>query len=97
MQRLADVRRVPVLFEGCRALSVDCTIHFRDRRDTSCVLQRSILQCSIYRYLREHSVLYLIYVYTKNEQDALLPNQKRAFKRLADTIRNEWARKEHDG
>jgi hypothetical protein len=50
-----------------------------------------------YLYLREHSVLYLVYLYTKNEQDALLPNQKRAFRRLAERIRNEWAREEHDG
>ena len=43
-----------------------------------------------YLHLRSHGVIYLLFVYGKNEQDALTARQKRGLRAIVDTIKAEW-------
>lgn len=43
-----------------------------------------------YLYLPPHSVIYLLFVYSKDELDALNAAQKKVLKRIVESIRAEW-------
>jgi hypothetical protein len=43
-----------------------------------------------YLLLAEHAVIYLMFVYTKDEISALSTDQKKALKRIVDEIKFEW-------
>ena len=43
-----------------------------------------------YLYLPKPAVIYLIFVFTKDEIDTLSPNQKKQVRRLAQAIKHEW-------
>lgn len=43
-----------------------------------------------YLHLAAHGVIYLMFVYGKNEQDALSARQKRGLKTIVDAIKAEW-------
>jgi hypothetical protein len=43
-----------------------------------------------YLYLAEHAVIYLLFVYGKDEQSTLTAQQKRALKGVVDAIKDEW-------
>lgn len=43
-----------------------------------------------YLYLPSHDVIYLIFVYLKNEQAKLTESQKRLLASMAERIRAEW-------
>lgn len=45
-----------------------------------------------YLYMSAHDVIYLLFVYAKDEQLSLTRQQKRQLAALADQIRSEWAR-----
>lgn len=45
-----------------------------------------------YLYLKESELVYLIYVYAKDEQDKLSPDQKRVLRRVVESIKKEHAR-----
>lgn len=44
-----------------------------------------------YLHLSAHAVIYLVFVYGKNEQDSLTPKQKRRVAEVAERIRAEWS------
>jgi hypothetical protein len=44
-----------------------------------------------YLWLPEHCVVYLLFVYGKNEQASLAASQKQQLKQLVESIRAEWA------
>lgn len=43
-----------------------------------------------YLYLAAHDVIYLVFVYGKDEQDKLTPAQKKQLKSVADAIKRDW-------
>lgn len=43
-----------------------------------------------YLWLSEHSVIYMMFVYSKDESDTLTPDQKRQLKTVVDAIKKEW-------
>jgi hypothetical protein len=43
-----------------------------------------------YLYLPNHSLVYLLFIYSKDEQAALTALQKKALKAVTDAIRAEW-------
>lgn len=43
-----------------------------------------------YLYLAKHDVVYLLFVYTKDESAALTATQKRELKKISEAIRAEW-------
>ncbi len=50
-----------------------------------------------YLWLPEHSVVYLMFVYTKGEMDTLEPDQKRALRATVEAIKAEWNRRARRG
>lgn len=46
-----------------------------------------------YLWLSEHSIIYMIFVYSKDESDTLTPDQKRQLKTVVDAIKKEWKRR----
>jgi len=43
-----------------------------------------------YLYLAAHDVIYLIFVYGKDDQEKLTAEQKKLLKTVAEAIRSEW-------
>ncbi len=43
-----------------------------------------------YLHLAAHDVIYLIFAYGKDDQDALTPAQKKQLKIVAEAIKREW-------
>jgi hypothetical protein len=43
-----------------------------------------------YLHLAQHDVVYLVFVYGKDEQSTLTPQQKRQLKRVAEALKAEW-------
>jgi hypothetical protein len=43
-----------------------------------------------YLWLSEYAVIYMIFVYSKDESDTLTPDQKRKLKTVVDAIKKEW-------
>lgn len=50
-----------------------------------------------YLWLPEHSVVYLMFVYTKGELDTLKPDQKRPLRAAVEAIKAEWNRRAGHG
>ena len=46
-----------------------------------------------YLWLPEHSLVYLIFVYSKDEFETLTQDQKRQLKTVVDAIKKEWKRR----
>lgn len=46
-----------------------------------------------YLYLEAHSVVYLLFVYGKNERTTLTAWEKKELKAVVEAIRSEWARR----
>ncbi len=46
-----------------------------------------------YLYLAEHAVIYLMFVYTKDELSRLSADQKKALKQVVSVIKDEWDRR----
>ena len=46
-----------------------------------------------YLYLANHEVIYLIFVYAKQQEDALTPTQKKALRTVVGEIHKEWQRR----
>jgi len=44
-----------------------------------------------YLYLAAHGVIYLLFVYGKDEQSTLSRNQKRQLKAMVESIKREWS------
>lgn len=47
-----------------------------------------------YLWLPEVAVVYLMFIYTKDEASTLTPAQKRELRNVVEAIKKEWARKE---
>jgi hypothetical protein len=43
-----------------------------------------------YLWLSEQSIIYMVFVYSKDESDTLTPDQKRQLKTVVDAIKKEW-------
>jgi hypothetical protein len=43
-----------------------------------------------YLWLPGHQVIYLLFVYGKDDQESLDPNQKKRLRRLVEKIKAEW-------
>lgn len=65
-------------------------VRMRDRRRTKG--KRSGARVH-YLYLEAHSVVYLLFVYGKNERATLTAREKKELKALVDAIRSEWAKR----
>lgn len=46
-----------------------------------------------YLYLEAHSVVYLLFVYGKDERNTLTAREKKELKRVVDAIRSRWERR----
>ena len=44
-----------------------------------------------YLFLSAHGIIYLLFVYGKNEQESLSPQQKKALAAMANKIKAEWS------
>ena len=49
-----------------------------------------------YLYLAAHGVIYLLYVYGKDERSALTADQKKQLKRAVEHIKSEWDERESE-
>jgi hypothetical protein len=65
-------------------------VRMRDRRRTKG--KRSGARVH-YLYLEPHSVIYLLFVYGKDEQTRLTAREKKELKAVVDAIRSEWAKR----
>lgn len=65
-------------------------VRMRDRRRTKG--KRSGARVH-YLYIEAHSVIYLLFVYDKDEQTTLTAREKKELKRVVEAIRSEWARR----
>jgi hypothetical protein len=63
-------------------------VRMRDRRRTKG--KRSGARVH-YLYLQAHSVVYLLFVYGKDERTTLTAREKKELKGVVDRIRSEWA------
>lgn len=85
-----------VLLQDPRAGDVDTgtgglrKLRMRDRRRTKG--KRSGARVH-YLYLEPHSVIYLMFVYGKDEQTRLTVRQRKELKAVVEAIRAEWARR----
>lgn len=65
-------------------------VRMRDRRRTKG--KRSGARVH-YLYLEAHSVIYLLFVYGKDEQATLTAREKAELRAVVDAIRSEWAKR----
>lgn len=65
-------------------------VRMRDRRRTKG--KRSGARVH-YLYLEGHSVIYLLFVYGKDEQTRLTAREKKELEAVVDAIRSEWAKR----
>lgn len=69
-------------------------VRMRDRRRTKG--KRSGARVH-YLYLEAHSVVYLLFVYGKNERATLTSREKKELKAVVEAIRSEWAKRPWGG